>query len=45
MKLCFILAKIHMVTKPNLSLISMSLSFILAKIHMVTKLNGGVYLE
>ena len=35
--LCSVLAKIHMVTKLILSLISDIFSSVLAKIHMVTK--------
>ena len=38
---CFILAKIHMVTKQGTDDSEISLSFILAKIHMVTKLCRG----
>ena len=34
---CFILAKNHMVTKPNHMLIRLVKGFILAKNHMVTK--------
>ena len=36
-KMCFILAKIHMVTKHNSSSSPAAHRFILAKIHMVTK--------
>ena len=37
--LCYLLAKIHMVAKPKLSIASIILGYLLAKIHMVAKLS------